>query len=138
MTRTSFAGAAARSLLALAFGITAAVSPLSMISCPQHGSLAHSDHDTAATDDHGQREAAGPAHDAVDESGHGGGHEHGGPCCCLGHCCPGGSTTGPTGSDGLVRFYTARALPAADYDRTVRLTADPWRLPYPNGPPAVS
>ena len=138
MTRTSFAGAAARSLLALAFGITAAVSPLSMISCPQHGSLAHAAHTTASADGHDPGEAAGPVHDTGDESGRGGDHEHDGPCCCLGHCCPGGSTAGPAGSDVLVHFYAARALPAADYDGSVRLTADPWSLPYPNGPPVVS
>lgn len=135
-------------VLATVFGLTAAASPLSMASCPQHGVVGHeamshaaattaavTDDAAAATPDAADHSTQDPTEDSDPRDGE---HDHDGPCCCLGHCCPGGSTAHPAASDGLLRLQAALALPIAAHGGAVRLTSDPWSLPYANAPPAIS
>ncbi|MFW6085203.1 MAG: hypothetical protein ACODAA_08320, partial [Gemmatimonadota bacterium] len=131
-------GAAARSALAAAFGLAVAMSPVSMISCPHHGGAST----IAAADlsDHpGPHISFVSHHGQADESGPAGDHDHdGGHCCCLGQCCPGGSTAHPMpAAHDVPRPSAAAALAPAAGDAPLA-SARAWLLPWPNGPPAVS
>lgn len=129
-------GAAARSLLVFAFGLAVVVSPLAMITCPHHG-VPSAASTVAADRGHPQSAVAAPH----DESGNSDSrdHDHGtGPCCCLGQCCPGGSISHPAPDASGALPYTVETAGTPAFHDAVGPTADPWLLPWPNGPPVLS
>ncbi len=118
-------GAVAQSALALAFGLAVALSPVSMISCAHHGAPS-----MAAGADQPHAPAAEVVAHGESDDFESDDRDHGaGPCCCLGHCCPGGSTAHPASDAHDVRPDAAVGALALTLDRVVRPTADPWLLP---------